>query len=292
MRFLRQLVLGAVLGILIIVFLAKPDPIVEYAQNVLTYVKEYTGVEDDTLQQIRQEIFAEPLRNNGRNNSAALDPVLVIAITNQHRRNAGLPPLAEDKQLSLAAMNKVQDMFNRQYFEHVSPDGHGPGYLAEQVGYSYVIVGENLAMGMFESDADLVQAWMNSPGHRANILNERYLEIGVAVGIGEFNGERVWLAVQEFGKPYSSCPAINDALRVQIESNKTKVTTMSEDITSRKKELDQMAQNSSTNSAAYNKKVNEYNDLVSRYNDLVAHLKNDIDMYNEQVRAFNACAKD
>ena len=70
-------------------------------------------------------------------------------------------------------------------------------------------------MGNFKNDQDLVSAWLNSPGHRANILNTRFTEIGTAVLKGFYEGREVWMAVQEFGLPLSSCP--NPDSKVKIE---------------------------------------------------------------------------
>src|SRR6185369_15716694 len=119
---------------------------------------------------------------------------------------SGLPALKENALLDKAAKKKLDDMFAQQYFEHINPQGKGPSDLAKSVGYDYIAIGENLALGNFKNDAELVQAWMDSPGHRANILNKQYTEIGVAVGQGTYEGKKTWLAVQEFGRPTSSCP--------------------------------------------------------------------------------------
>jgi uncharacterized protein YkwD len=93
-------------------------------------------------------------------------------------------------------------MFENQYFAHESPTGEKVSDLAKKFGYDFLLIGENLAMGNFSSDEDLVLAWMESPGHRENILNEKYQEIGVAVKKGIFEGKEVWIAVQHFGLPF------------------------------------------------------------------------------------------
>jgi hypothetical protein len=221
-----------------------------------------------------------------------LSPIEVIKLTNVERAKYGVDGLSRNVKLDQAATAKLQDMFDRQYFDHVSPDGKGPGYLATRAGYSYVVVGENLAMGTFESDAALVEAWMKSQGHRENILNDRFTEIGVAVGHGTYNGERIWIAVQEFGKPSSECPAIDIALRDHIEKDKVAVTNMQNEINRRKTELETMKHDTPEESLAYNNKIQAYNDLVSKYNTEVANLKKQIDTYNQGIRDFNACAQD
>jgi len=102
----------------------------------------------------------------------------VIDNTNKQRAlNGDLPVLKENFKLNFSAEKKLQDMFVKQYFEHNSPEGIGVGDLGLQAGYEYIIIGENLALGNFKDDASLVDAWMASPGHRANILNKKYTEI-------------------------------------------------------------------------------------------------------------------
>ena len=105
----------------------------------------------------------------------------VIEITNERRKeNGGLAALKENLRLDVSAEKKLEDMFAKQYFEHLSPDNVGVKDLAKNAGYEYILIGENLAMGDFNNDSALLDAWMASPGHRENILNKNYTEIGVA----------------------------------------------------------------------------------------------------------------
>ena len=98
----------------------------------------------------------------------------VFSWTNKERKKTGLPDLAPNQKLTASALVKVRDMFKNQYFAHESPAGKGAGDLAKTEGYEFILIGENLALGNFEGDKALVDAWMGSPGHRANILGERY----------------------------------------------------------------------------------------------------------------------
>lgn len=289
----KKIIAGsAVLAIGLVALLAVRKPIVHYASNVATFVKEYSNAHDDMLQVLREEIFSTPLRANLAGDRSTLSPSEIIRITNEKRNVAHVAPLARNVLLDQAATRKLQDMFDRQYFDHVSPDGKGPGYIAEKAGYSYVVIGENLAMGTFETDEALMNAWMASEGHKENILNDRYTEIGVAVGHGTFNGERIWLAVQEFGKPSSECPAIQASLRSSIDKDKAAVAELETTISSMKKTIDTMTHDTPEESAAYNAKVSDYNDTVSRYNDKIASLKKEIDEYNTEVHNFNSCAEE
>ncbi len=204
----------------------------------------------------------------------------VIQYTNIARaQNGGFSALTENITLNRNAQLKVDDMFAKQYFEHVSPSGVGPGDLAKTVGYAYVIVGENLALGDFGSDAKLVDAWMNSPGHRANILNAHYQEIGVAVGKGMYEGRNTWLAVQSFGMPLSACPAIDASMKTQIDTNNAQISEMKITLDAKKALLN----NSSK------KEVDEYNELVSAYNTLIESTRILVETYNAGIQAYNAC---
>lgn len=100
--------------------------------------------------------------------------------TNQQRIANGLGSLALNSQLSQAAQSKANDMATRDYWSHNTPDGQTPWTFIIATGYSYQSAGENLAYG-FASASDTVTGWMNSPGHRANILNASYQEVGFGI---------------------------------------------------------------------------------------------------------------
>jgi len=262
----------------------------DQATRIVGIIKNATSNQVE-VEELREEVYSSPLRSDRNDSEAELSRAGTVYETNIRRQQFGLPELTEHEALRQAAVRKLQDLFERQYFEHISPDGKGPGYLAEQAGYDYIVVGENLALGNFKNDSALVEAWMNSPGHRANILSSRYTQIGVAVGEGVYKGSRVWIAVQEFGRPASVCPAINQALRNRIDSRREQSDKMSADLTERKKTLDAMPHKTREEQEQYNTYVAEYNALVKAYNELVAMLRSDIALYNDQVRAFNACVR-
>ena len=124
----------------------------------------------------------------------------VIRLTNQERINAGLPSLKENPSLDKAAGLKANDMFSKDYWAHFAPDGTSPWYFFGLVGYQYSWAGENLARD-FATSGGVVAAWMASSGHRANILNSNFTEIGLAVVNGNLEGEDTTLVIQLFGKP-------------------------------------------------------------------------------------------
>jgi len=135
--------------------------------------------------------------------SSNITPERIIDLTNKERAKLGLPLLRENKLLSEAARQKAADMFAFNYWAHVSPSGRSPWSFFADVGYKYQYAGENLARDFTDPDS-VVQAWMNSPTHRENIVNPHYQEIGVAVVDGTLQGTQTTLVVQLFGTPYGS----------------------------------------------------------------------------------------
>ncbi|WLD95376.1 SafA/ExsA family spore coat assembly protein [Alkalihalobacillus sp. AL-G] len=101
-----------------------------------------------------------------------------IQLTNEYRAKNGLKPLTPDWQLSRVARYKSMDMKNKGYFSHRSPTYGSPFDMMRDFNIQYTAAGENIAMGQSTPQA-VVRAWMNSAGHRRNILNQRYTHIGV-----------------------------------------------------------------------------------------------------------------
>jgi uncharacterized protein YkwD len=131
----------------------------------------------------------------------------VIEQTNQVRQGQGLPALKYNANLAQAAQAKGQDMLANQYWAHTSPAGKQPWSFMSAAGYRYQVAGENLARD-FSNTADMIQAWLASPTHRANVLNNRYSEIGVAVLPGALGGYETTLVVQMFGSPKAAAVTV------------------------------------------------------------------------------------
>ena len=102
----------------------------------------------------------------------------VVRLVNEIRAKNGLGSLTYDWELSRVARYKSQDMKDKKYFSHTSPTYGSPYQMMQQFGITYRTAGENIAKG-YASPQAVVNAWMNSPGHRANILNTSYTRIGV-----------------------------------------------------------------------------------------------------------------
>lgn len=113
----------------------------------------------------------------------------VVNLVNQERAKAGLRPLTSNSVLTAMALDKAKDMYNNGYFDHTSPTYGSPFDMMSTYGIRYSYAGENIAKGQQTPEA-VMNAWMNSTGHRQNILSPNFTQIGVAY----YNGE--W--VQEF----------------------------------------------------------------------------------------------
>lgn len=126
--------------------------------------------------------------------SPASDAQRVLALVNSERAKEGCAPVSANAQLTTAAQRHSEDMAAHDYFSHTSQDGSGPGDRITATGYRWSTYGENIAKGQ-RTPADVMNSWMNSPGHRANILNCAFKELGV--GIQDSSGGIVW--TQDFG---------------------------------------------------------------------------------------------
>ena len=124
----------------------------------------------------------------------------IVAAMNRERAARGLGPLRLEPRLSLAAEDRVGDMMRKRYFDHVSPDGINPFTWVHQRGYRYRLIGENLALG-YRNSQSVVNGWMNSPGHRENILKSGFDEVGIAfVNESPQRGYRGPLVVALYGR--------------------------------------------------------------------------------------------
>ncbi|MDP2647869.1 MAG: CAP domain-containing protein [Candidatus Yanofskybacteria bacterium] len=124
----------------------------------------------------------------------------VFRETNNFRNANGLPSLEENFALNSAAVQKLQDMLQNQYFAHVSPTGISPWHWFEVNDYDYSFAGENLAIGFIDASGT-VQAWADSPSHRKNMMDSGYTQMGIAVTQGKIKDIEGNVVVQLFGTP-------------------------------------------------------------------------------------------
>ncbi len=161
--------------------------------------------------------------------AANISPSEVIRLTNVQRTANGLNALTENSSLSQAALAKGQDMLAKGYWAHFAPDGTSPWSFFLKFGYKYKYAGENLARD-FQDAPSAVNAWMNSPSHRENILNANYREIGIGVVEGSLSGADTTIIVQFFGAPLSdeaAIPVVKAKEVLQVTAKATPKPTIS-----------------------------------------------------------------
>ena len=240
----------------------------------------------------------------------------IIDWTNYYRGKDGKKDLSQNSQLTAAAQAKVDDLFAREYFEHVSPTGESAADLVIAEGYNYRIVGENLALGDFKDEKDLVDAWMASPGHRENILKIDYEDIGVASKLSIYKDRLTWISVQEFGTKAPNCSFPDSNLKNNIDTKQSQYDSLGAKIqklyndgnsliaqgNAKIKEGNRIYSQTHDKSQAQpywdegkrlqsqgQAKINETNSLTSTYNSLKSELQNLINSYNDEVNSYNIC---
>lgn len=128
--------------------------------------------------------------NSEDTNDFSKEQVEVLNLVNKERKANGLKPLTLNKELSNVANIKSRDMIEKEYFDHTSPTYGSPFDMMKIFNISYKTAGENIAMGQ-KTPSEVMNSWMNSSGHRANILNSSYTELGVGIQ-KDSNGKIYW----------------------------------------------------------------------------------------------------
>jgi uncharacterized protein YkwD len=127
----------------------------------------------------------------------------VLRLVNDERRRNGLQALARNQTLETQAVQYACELIQYDFFDHVNPrTGTHLRDRSVEFGYDYWVIGENLAAGQ-RSPVEVVQAWLDSPCHRENIMNPAFTELGIGVRVG---GDYGFYWVQEFGRPYAADP--------------------------------------------------------------------------------------
>lgn len=229
------------------------------------------------LEILKKEIFTPgPLTNLiEREVKKPLSDDEIIKITNEYREKEGIESLKMNEILMEAAREKINDMLEKQYFAHFSPTGKGVQDFLKEVNYLYLSAGENLASGFFKDSRELVNAWMNSPGHRKNILNSKFKEIGVVQVKDNFLGQEQYLAVQIFATPQSYCPFLREDLKSLIEEKKEKINEKEKiiyNLIERKKILEEERERTYLEGKNLIKEgenlINEGNELIKKGNEI------------------------
>jgi hypothetical protein len=152
----------------------------------------------------------------------------VIELTNRERLKAGLPALKRQSNLQQSATWMAHDMLDNHYFDHHDSGGRSMVSRITDFKYSeYSALGENIAMGQ-RTPQEVVEGWMNSPGHRANILSANYSEIGVGYVPTSSRGTGGYW-VQDFGSRFDRCPIVIDTDALKTRSSHVKLSIHGDD---------------------------------------------------------------
>ena len=132
-------------------------------------------------------------------NSSAVDSEPLMRLVNQERSNRNIPQLITHQSLMITAAEKSQDMIDRDFFNHVDPDGNYVwGKVIAAGYYPYTILGENLALD-FATAEGMIKAWIDSPTHRENLLRREFVNQGMAALYGDYQGRYTNLTTNLFG---------------------------------------------------------------------------------------------
>ncbi|MGI8313587.1 CAP domain-containing protein [Halobacillus mangrovi] len=184
---------------------------IDHTSPLLESLKEFfeTGEMPEWTIERKETIPAEPVSGNKEGNtqepatkleeqSPSVYERTVVELVNEERKKQGLAPLEMHERLSDLAREKSQDMADKQYFSHTSPTYGSPFDMMNQFDFNYRAAGENIAAGQ-RTPEEVVEGWMNSKGHRENILNDAFTHIGV--GYVEDSGHYGTYWTQMFMKP-------------------------------------------------------------------------------------------
>jgi uncharacterized protein YkwD len=311
-------ILPVVFAVLLAVVLMRDSRTGLYPRPFAPGKQTFKGLPLLTPESVRPLTLPMPLQDQrGANEGLTREGILMW--TNEARIEEMAPPLKENQQLNIIAAERVNDMFHRQYFAHVSPSGEGLIEVALKIGYRYRILAENIAQGEFRSDQRVVRGWLHSPGHRKNMLSRDVEEMGVGVGKGKLKGEVVWLAVQVLGRPSlpfpdkaaserSSAAAAGDCVRPnpdlpkRIDLLRTEVSALAAAATGLKTEVEAHWNTLSTKAPrarGYEDSARAYESRVGKYNLLVEEIRRKdrlagemVGHYNAEAAKYNACITD
>ncbi|HET7627231.1 MAG TPA: LysM peptidoglycan-binding domain-containing protein [Bacillales bacterium] len=152
----------------------------KFGVSYSSLLKANPQIENPSLIYVGQVVHIPQGSSSGESDSYTLNAYeqKVVELTNKERTSRGLPALKVSAKLSKMARIKAADMRDNHYFSHTSPTYGSPFEMMKKFGISYTYAGENIAAGQ-PTPQEVVNAWMNSSGHRANILNSHYTYIGV-----------------------------------------------------------------------------------------------------------------
>lgn len=293
------LVAVIIITVVLIKFLQPADQ----TENVDNPVLQKTGVSSGLSASGNSEQIAFPRE--------VLTKDAIVNLTNNARTQSGLSPLKENQLLNSVAQSRAQDMLDKQYFAHVSPTGQQASDIAQTVGYHYKIIAENIGNGDFLTNQKIIDGWMQSPGHRANILSTDVQEIGAAVLRGNMKDRETYVAVQIFAlesPPVSQkiCVSPSKKLLDDINQKKAEIDSLNGQLGRLRNELDaekeyiekdrKNTEGDSVKIQKLNARVNAFNEKISWYNKLLGEVSGKINVsrsmiseYNKALQEYNDC---
>jgi uncharacterized protein YkwD len=243
----------------------------------------------------------------------ALTAQAIITLTNNTRALNGLSPLKANPLLNAIAESRAKDMLEKQYFAHVSPTGEQASDIAQNIGYHYKIIAENIGGGNFYTNQKIIDGWTQSPGHRKNILTREIEEMGAAVLKGDMNGAETYITVQIFGLqsppvPQHICVGPPENRLGDIEIKKAEIAGLIDQSHRLKQELDSESEaidsdrgytfNDPPKISSLNIRIRAHNEKSRWYNRVVVDaeaksvvLSSMVNEYNRMLQAYNDCRK-
>jgi uncharacterized protein YkwD len=215
----------------------------------------------------------------------------ILVIINEERNKNKLRSLRLDHELGLSAQKKADEMLEKGYFSHQTPDGKDFTYFIDYGGYEFIRVSENLARGDFVTSRDVVLAWMNSPTHKSNIFDGTMIDTGIGIVLGMYKGKEQYMVVQHFGRPRGACPLIDRSLEPDIKIMTAQGKVLYTEIRQTQEKIDTILssdpsilerESAKTMEKELEVKISEYNAVVDTLQELTTK-------YNTQVKAFNDC---
>lgn len=144
-------------------------------------------------------VFLPILNNTVHADDDKLSVNTILQLTNTERANLKLQTLEINESLTEIAESRLEDMKKNNYFGHKNNGSHGIKFFLEKTKYNYIIAGENLAINYFDNE-EVMNAWMNSPTHKKNILKPIYRDMGISFDYIEINGTEKLVVVIIFGR--------------------------------------------------------------------------------------------
>ena len=197
-----------------------------------TFFEIFENQKSNLLINIDNPPLQEDLEKKNLSSWKSINQQNILNIINIERIKKGLFPLKQNAKLTQSAIAKNNDMFQFQYFSHISPYDKQKNfsYFIEKQEYQFFRISENLAIGDFSTAQEVVDAWMKSDTHRENIFLPYYIETGISVRYDKMEGEPVVSIVQHFATPRMNCLTASEIAADIFKNFKKNISDTQEDV--------------------------------------------------------------